>query len=77
MRRIPSRSAALLAGIALSVPGPQAGAEPAQTADAICAALALTSVVLAVLSLLPIHLDAGAPSLRSPRPRRTGRVSPG
>jgi hypothetical protein len=32
MRRIPSRSAALLAGIALSVPGPQAGAEAAQTA---------------------------------------------
>ena len=41
-------------------------AEPAQTADAICAALALVSVVLAVLSLLPIHFDVGAPSLRVP-----------
>lgn len=41
-------------------------AEAAQTADAICAALALISVVLAVLSLLPIHLDVGAPSLRVP-----------
>ncbi len=40
--------------------------EPAQTADAICAALALISVVLAVLSLLPIHLEAGTPSLRVP-----------
>lgn len=40
--------------------------EPAQTADAICAALALISVVLAALSLLPIRLDAGAPSLRVP-----------
>jgi hypothetical protein len=41
-------------------------AEPAQTADAICAALALISVVLAVLSLLPIRLEANAPSLRVP-----------
>ena len=32
MRRIPSRSAALLTGLALAIPGPQAGAEGAQTA---------------------------------------------
>lgn len=41
-------------------------AEPAQTADALCAGLALVSVVLAVMSLLPVHLDVGARGLGTP-----------
>lgn len=41
-------------------------AEAPQTADLICAALAALSVVLAVLSLLPIRVEAHRSSLRAP-----------
>ena len=47
------------------VDGPEV-AEAPQTADPVCAALAALSVVLAVLSLLPIRIEAHERSLRAP-----------
>lgn len=41
-------------------------AEAPQTADTICAALALVSVVLAFLSLLPVHVEVRERPLRAP-----------
>lgn len=41
-------------------------AEAPQTADVVCAALAALSVVLAVLSLLPVHIESSGHELRVP-----------